>query len=359
MNKAIILTAFLCSVFSLAQVGINTTSPAGTLDITAKNATGGSTNVDGLLIPRVDRQRAQNMTNVKTSTLIFVDNISTGTRTGTAANIDSAGYYYYNGSVWTKLDAPSDPTADAWVDNPSYHKIELGAKSDGSVRTAGSEFVVQDNGNVGIGTATPNAAAIVDIASNNKGLKIPYVSLQSNKDLSTVQNPVDGLMVYNPGNGTTLPKGIYIFDDSSQSWEQLQKFSPTTGSIIKKLIYKSNSGDQNKTVAIGKYMFRINTSNIIQMTHSKADAPSETLSIVDNVFKSPDTFWYSAPKNLSLAAGNSSWSASSTGSISTNLEPGRVITIYFTDVTENTFYRVVFFRSADSPSAFSILAEQF
>lgn len=91
---------------AIAQTGINNNTPLSTLDITAKNPTGTTTNVDGLLIPRVDRQRAQSMTAVPISTLIYVNSIATGTLTGTAANIDATGYYYFNGTVWTKINAP-------------------------------------------------------------------------------------------------------------------------------------------------------------------------------------------------------------------------------------------------------------
>ncbi|SFN10013.1 hypothetical protein SAMN05421594_1015 [Chryseobacterium oleae] len=89
--------------FINAQVGISNPSPASTLDITAKNATGTSANTDGLLVPRVDRQRAQSMSAVPVSTLIYVNSITTGTLAGTAANINSVGYYYFNGTAWTKL----------------------------------------------------------------------------------------------------------------------------------------------------------------------------------------------------------------------------------------------------------------
>lgn len=92
--------------FAIAQTGINNNAPLSTLDITAKNATGITTNVDGLLIPRVDRQRAQSMTSVPVSTLIYVNSVATGALTGTAANIDTTGYYYFNGTVWTKIDTP-------------------------------------------------------------------------------------------------------------------------------------------------------------------------------------------------------------------------------------------------------------
>lgn len=58
------------------QVGINTSSPTSTLDVMAKNTTGTATTVDGLLIPRVDRQRAQSMNAIPISTLIYINSIA-------------------------------------------------------------------------------------------------------------------------------------------------------------------------------------------------------------------------------------------------------------------------------------------
>ena len=104
MKKDVItLSALLLSTLAFSQVGINTPDPRASLDITAKNATGTTRTAEGLLIPRVDRQRAQSMTGVETSTLIYVNNIATGTATGIAANINTVGYYYYDGTRWMKL----------------------------------------------------------------------------------------------------------------------------------------------------------------------------------------------------------------------------------------------------------------
>ncbi len=99
----IVLLVFLITHFTFSQIGIGTTDPKSTLDITAVNATGSTTDVDGIIVPRVDRQRAQSMTTVPTSTLIYVNSIATGTATGIAINITSVGFYYYNGTVWVKL----------------------------------------------------------------------------------------------------------------------------------------------------------------------------------------------------------------------------------------------------------------
>lgn len=106
MKRIRFSSIFLLSIFGSvsAQIGIGTNpSPVSTLDITAKNATGTTTNTDGLLVPRVDRQRAQSMSAIPVSTLIYVNSIATGTLSGTTANIDAVGYYYFNGTVWVKL----------------------------------------------------------------------------------------------------------------------------------------------------------------------------------------------------------------------------------------------------------------
>ncbi|MCS3868435.1 hypothetical protein J3D55_001351 [Chryseobacterium ginsenosidimutans] len=98
-------TALLFAGFTQAQVGVNTLNPASTFDIVAKNATGTSTLPEGLLVPRIDRARAGAMDNIAISTLIYVNNSVTGTQTGKALNINSTGYYYFNGNSWIKLNA--------------------------------------------------------------------------------------------------------------------------------------------------------------------------------------------------------------------------------------------------------------
>lgn len=105
------LIALLSTItIAQAQVGVNTPAPTSTLDINAVNTTGSATNVDGVLLPRVDRQRAQSMTSVPTSTMIYVNDVSTGTQTGTAVNIGSVGFYYFDGSVWIRLSTTSANT---------------------------------------------------------------------------------------------------------------------------------------------------------------------------------------------------------------------------------------------------------
>jgi hypothetical protein len=171
MKKRTLLLSVVAGFLSSAmysQIGINTTNPASTFDVTAKNATGTTTNVDGLLIPRVDRQRAQSMASVPTSTLIYVNGITTGTQTGTAVNIDAAGYYYYNGTVWTKLNPNSSTAAAVNIYNADgtltgNRTVTQGASTLKFTGTAVNAFSVDGstlsvdaaNDRLGIGTTAP------------------------------------------------------------------------------------------------------------------------------------------------------------------------------------------------------------
>ncbi|WP_353146386.1 hypothetical protein [Chryseobacterium sp.] len=160
---------FLYYTNTYAQIGINTSAPASTLDIKAKNETGTSTDTDGILIPRIDRQRAQSMTSVSTSTLVFINNITTGTPTGTALNIDSTGYYYYNGTVWVKLHNPTNtPASNIYNSDGSLtgnrtvtqgsNTLTFTGTSTNAFSISGKTFSVDAaNQRVGMGTTSPSA----------------------------------------------------------------------------------------------------------------------------------------------------------------------------------------------------------
>ncbi len=85
-------------------------------------------------------------------------------------------------------------------------------------------------GQVGVGTTTPDKAAILDLVSNDKGMLIPRVNLTSNDmhldgDDQTVQP--EGLFVYN--TGTTLAEGYYYW--SGSEWRSLESTTMTAPSI--------------------------------------------------------------------------------------------------------------------------------
>ena len=178
--KKNLLLAGLLTTFSLvakSQVGINTPNPAATLDVTAKNSTGTATSAEGLLIPRVDRQRAQSMAGVPVSTLIYVNSIATGTAAGTALNIDTVGYYYYNGTVWTKLNLPVNIyNADGTL--TGNRTVTQGASTLAFTGTQTNAFSVDGNtlsvdaanDRVGLGTTTPDTKLTISTPDNSFGL---------------------------------------------------------------------------------------------------------------------------------------------------------------------------------------------
>ena len=75
--------------------------------------------------------------------------------------------------------------------------------------------------NVGIGTTTPNASAILHINSTSKGVLFPLVSIDSLKDVTSIPSPAQGLVVFNttqPGIRNDMARGYYYYSTSDLSW---------------------------------------------------------------------------------------------------------------------------------------------
>ncbi len=145
------------------QVAINSSSPTTTLDVVATNPTGGSTNVDGLLIPRLSRQRAQAMTATPTGNMIFVNEIASGTATGTTINVTSIGFYFFNGTVWEKVTTGNNNWATTGNAGTSAATNFIGTTdaTDLVFRTNGTERFRVNNG-VG-----PTTGTVGDISIGN------------------------------------------------------------------------------------------------------------------------------------------------------------------------------------------------
>ncbi|PKF72283.1 hypothetical protein [Chryseobacterium sp. PMSZPI] len=201
-KNVILLTAVMLSGFAFSQVGVNTPSPKASLDITAKNPKGTTTSPEGLLIPRVDRQRAQSMTGVVNSTLIYVDNVTTGSRTGNALNIDAVGYYYYNGTVWAKID-PGIPVNDnlynsngTFTGNRTVQQSDKTLAFTSTAKTGSNHFSVAGN------------TFSVDAANDRVGMGtlIPQNKLDMGPSVGSTITDVAGkkLAVYNSTTGTSF-----------------------------------------------------------------------------------------------------------------------------------------------------------
>ena len=90
--------------------------------------------------------------------------------------------------------------------------------------SGGVGLTVAQGGKVGIGTASPNASAILDVTSTNKGFLPPRVALTGTTDGSTIASPATGLFVYNSATAGTSPNnvipGFYYWD--GDSWERIK-----------------------------------------------------------------------------------------------------------------------------------------
>lgn len=221
LNSFIFLLLFFIGLNTIySQVGIGTASPASTLDITATNPTGTSTNVDGILIPRVDRQRAQSMTSITTSTMIFVNNIATGTATGTTINVTSTGFYFYDGSVWQKIKTG---TSNEWSINGNS------GTNGGNITTAGTNF---------IGTTD---AQNIDFKTNNNF--VGRFSTLGEFFVGTLNTVLTGDLCNSVGNAT-FPWALNGYSNQNGAGTYGQVTAGTT-------IYAGVQGEYNGTNAQG------------------------------------------------------------------------------------------------------------
>ncbi|MFP3592586.1 hypothetical protein [Chryseobacterium sp. SIMBA_038] len=116
MKKILLTATVLVSMTALTKaqqgrVGINTTTPASTLDVTANTAD--ATRPDALLVPRMSRAQLEaknaayangtGATN-QNGALVFVNAID-GAGTGKTVNVTATGFYYYDApnSVWVAV----------------------------------------------------------------------------------------------------------------------------------------------------------------------------------------------------------------------------------------------------------------
>lgn len=217
-NVLIVLSLINSGLF-FSQIGVNTPQPKSTFDIAAKNPTGTSKTPEGLLIPRVDRQRAQSMENVQQSTLIYVNNASTGSQTGNAVNIDAAGYYYFNGNVWLKINNGAFKNTNLYNDDGTLTAnrtvSQLGNKlAFTSSATSGTNHFSVDgntfsvdavNNRVGVNTITPQA----DLQVLGNEMRIGGASSQ----VGAVNNPL--LRIHSRANADALGGEIKFNEDDT------------------------------------------------------------------------------------------------------------------------------------------------
>lgn len=108
---------------------------------------------------------------------------------------------------------------------------------------------------IGVQTDNPDASAVLDIVSSDKGLLIPRVSLSTNlSSPSPVTSPASGLLVYNSGNNQQ--HGFYFWTGSEwkmlkpQETSDVQGPSSSTDNAIARFDGTTGNIIQNSTVIL-------------------------------------------------------------------------------------------------------------
>lgn len=135
----------LVGSFGFAQVGVNTSLPNATLDVVG-NPTDTS-KLDGIIAPRItgDQLNVKTYTPLQTGALVYVT--AAGALSDQTVDVNSVGYYYFNGDLnkWVKLN--TGISASPW-----------NVQNTGNTATANTQDIYQ-NGKVGIGFAATDAVS--------------------------------------------------------------------------------------------------------------------------------------------------------------------------------------------------------
>lgn len=133
----------------------------------------------------------------------------------------------------------------------------------------------------GIGTTSPNASAKLEIFATDKGFLPPRVALTATNSSSPINNPANGLMVFNTASAGTNPNnvvpGYYYWDGTGQQWVSL---STTVGNVQNQAIYRSTSNTPGNTV-ISSWNSRFNNIAPGDLTFSS----NTTFALSNGIYK--------------------------------------------------------------------------
>jgi len=283
MKRLILFIVVLSCISGYGQVGINTdnSDPDGSamLDIKSTNK--------GALLPRMTLIERDAISNPATGLLIFcTDNKFFYSNKGSPSSpnwvmintqwINNGQNIYYNdGSVGIGEISPTHkltihttnpdgavlrligPTSiygyGARLDFGDNDRVSLREDEDDKllISTTGGTRIV--GGNVGIGTLTPNASAMLDVKSTNTGFLLPRMTSEQRNAISS---PVEGLMVFCTDCGTSGSLSVY----SNGEWITFSPCSsaaPTAGTNI----VTPGQIDWNWNAVSGATGYKWNTTN--------------------------------------------------------------------------------------------------
>ena len=248
------------------NIGINTTDPKTTLHINA-NSTG--TVAEGLIIPRLTGDQIKNMpvTTTENGMMIFATS-GAASPSGTAININSEGFYFWNSvnNVWEKLNANPANTAWALSGNTATATSFLGTTNNIDLQFKRNNTLVGklSNSNISFGLYALNPATT---GSYNNALG--YYSLGQNTT-GTYNNALGmySLRVNTTGAGNNAIGYYSLGSNSTGNYNSAygyQSLQYTTGSNNIGIGYNSavptTSGSNQLSIGNSIYGLNINDGN--------------------------------------------------------------------------------------------------
>ena len=162
MKKITLITLMLFTVFGYAQVGINTNTPDASSALEIESTTG------GILIPRLTETQRDAIVSPASGLMIYQTD-------------QEFGFYFYNGTLWTKIDGAAGaqglqgPVGPAGVDGVDGTNGTNG--SDGAAGAAGAQGPQGDTGDTGdtgpTGPVGPQGIQGLPGADGSQGIASP------------------------------------------------------------------------------------------------------------------------------------------------------------------------------------------
>ena len=195
-SKISLLTLLLCvcilsPVKSQVTIGA-LTPPKATLDVVA-GKTDGSTS-EGIIAPKLDRAALNNAdaagkytTNLE-GAIVYVTDAGTGNQTGQAINVDSKGYYYFDGSVWVHFVGSN--VKETMIAN-DMTTMTLGMPI---TMTAAATYAATDSDYVVVANGTANQTVTLPSAVGRKGKVYTVIDLNSGSTITISTSNGESIM---------------------------------------------------------------------------------------------------------------------------------------------------------------------
>jgi len=95
---------------------------------------------------------------------------------------------------------------------------------------------------VGVNTNPPHSSAIFDMSDSKRGFLPPRVALESLTDVNTIDNPKDGLLVFNTTTTGNIAKGYYFWNAQISQWDPFYNTVDDEIRDVSDLAYASTLG---------------------------------------------------------------------------------------------------------------------